>query len=72
MSVGLALAENEVRVILTRESRALADGSSRGLPGTRRAEEFLDALRDLGATVAAGEFSQRDVRKADVVIRWEA
>ncbi len=70
LSVGLALAENAVRVILKGAAAVLADPTPGSFPGSRRVEEFLKALRELGAEVAAGQLTLGAARDADVVIRW--
>ncbi len=70
LSVGLALAENAVRVILEGAAEALADPTPGGFPGSRRAVEFLAALRELGAEVGAGQLTLKAARDADAVIRW--
>jgi len=70
MSVGLALAENDVEVVLQGAAVSLMDDAGRGVPAARRAGEFLGALRELGGTARRGRFSLEDARQADVVIRW--
>ena len=70
LSVGLALAENAVHVILEGTAAVLADPTPGRFPGSRRAEEFLAALRELGAKVGAGQLTLQAARDADTVIRW--
>jgi hypothetical protein len=72
LSVGLALAENTVRVVLEGPAAALADPSPGSFPGSRSAEEYLDALRELEAEVEVGELPLQAARSADAVIRWGA
>ena len=70
MSVGLALAGNEVRVVLSGAAQALVGDRRSDLPEARRAGEFLGALRDLGGEVGKGGLTMDETREADVVIRW--
>ncbi len=70
MSVGMALAGNDVEVVLQGAAASLIDAPDRGLPGARRAREFLGALRELGGAARPGNFSLAEARKANVVIRW--
>ena len=70
LGVGLALAENSVRVVLEGAAAALADPTPGSFPGSRRAGEFLEALRDLGAEVGAGRLTLEAARDADAIIRW--
>jgi hypothetical protein len=70
MSVGLALAENRVKVYLPGAAAARSGGFPGSDPASRRAGEFLGALRELGAEVRQGEATLAEIRGADAVIRW--
>ncbi|MEN8150571.1 MAG: hypothetical protein ABFS86_12165 [Planctomycetota bacterium] len=70
MSVGLAAADNDVRVVLQSGAEALAGPERTSLPGGARATAFLDALERLGAHIETGEDTDR--AGADVLIRWTA
>ena len=68
--MGLALAENAVEVIFEGAAAEPADSAPGSSPGSRRAGEFLGALRELGAVVGAGRLTLEAARDADTVSRW--
>ena len=73
MSVGLALAGNRVEVVLPPgAAEALLEGPVAEAAVSRRAGEFLDALRELGGEVRRGNVGLTECREADLVVRWGA
>jgi len=70
MSVGVAVAENDVRVLLTGGSAQYLDPIRSGLPGGARAVGFLEALGSLGAEVIRDGDPEEHIGVADMVVRW--
>jgi len=70
MSVGVALAENDVRVLLTGEAVRLLTPGCAALPGGARAIGFIEALERLGVEVLRDGNPADLVGEADVVMRW--
>ena len=70
MSVGVALAENDVRILLTGEAVRLLTPECAALPGGARAVGFLEALERLGVEVLRDGDPAELVREADAVVRW--
>jgi hypothetical protein len=70
MSIGLALAENRVRLLLEGDGRVLAEPARHAFPGWANALEHLRAFRRLGGEVLAEGDVLSEAAKARVVIRW--
>jgi len=70
MSVGIAAAENAVRVVLAGDAGLLLAAEREGLPGGARAAGFLDALERLGAEVGGDGDLPGRLLEADEVVRW--
>jgi hypothetical protein len=71
MSVGVAVAENRVRVLLGAAAAGFLDPATAvTLPGAARARGFLDALASLGAEVVRNADPADLAADSDVVLRW--
>jgi predicted peroxiredoxin len=72
MSVGVAAAENDVRVLLTGDATRYLDPFGATVPGGVRATGFLDALERLGAEVIRDGDPAEHLGATDVMVRWTA
>ena len=70
MSVGVAVAENDVRVLLTGDSGQFLDPGGAGLPGGARAVGLIEALERLGAEVIRDGDPAEHIGAADATVRW--